>query len=282
MWLKLGVVFDSQAQLPTVQFLDNNRLRVYYSARSKNTSYINYFETSASEPSVIIYKNKNPILSKGKRGCFDDSGVMPSCVINIFGEDRLYYTGWNTCKGDVPYGHGIGYIVVDDIQKLKRIFEGPIVDRNISCPYLVNSPFVYKNKEKIEMIFCNGNGWIDNFPTYHLSKASSIDGVAWSNVKEFIYQEKKALSRPSVLFESNNIKTWYSMKGVEENYRIFCCTETNKKKQIIKEEFECLKNELWDSEMMCYPAVFEVEKQRYMYYNGNNYGETGIGLAKWV
>jgi len=33
---------------------------------------------------------------------------------------------------------------------------------------------------------------------------------------------------------------------------------------------------------MCYPTVFEVEKQKYMYYNGNNYGETGIGLAKWV
>jgi len=71
-------------------------------------------------------------------------------------------------------------------------------------------------------------------------------------------------------------------KSIEENYRIFCCTETKNNKQIIKEEFECARNESWDSEMMCYPTVFEVEKQRYMYYNGNNYGETGIGLAKWV
>jgi hypothetical protein len=35
----------------------------------------------------------------------------------------------------------------------------------------------------------------------------------------------------------------------------------------------------WDSEMICYPYVFEHGAHMYMLYNGNNYGQTGFGLA---
>jgi hypothetical protein len=31
--------------------------------------------------------------------------------------------------------------------------------------------------------------------------------------------------------------------------------------------------------MIEYPFVFDYEGQRYMLYNGNNYGETGFGMA---
>ncbi len=40
-------------------------------------------------------------------------------------------------------------------------------------------------------------------------------------------------------------------------------------------------SEGWDSEMVCYPYVFEHSGDRYMLYNGNGYGKTGIGLAIW-
>jgi hypothetical protein len=35
----------------------------------------------------------------------------------------------------------------------------------------------------------------------------------------------------------------------------------------------------WDSEMLCYPCVFDHAGERYMLYNGNGYGATGFGLA---
>ena len=35
----------------------------------------------------------------------------------------------------------------------------------------------------------------------------------------------------------------------------------------------------WDSEMVCYPHVFDHKGKRYMLYNGNGYGRTGFGLA---
>ena len=36
----------------------------------------------------------------------------------------------------------------------------------------------------------------------------------------------------------------------------------------------------WDSEMVCYPSVFDHHNNRYMVYNGNGYGKTGFGLAR--
>ena len=35
----------------------------------------------------------------------------------------------------------------------------------------------------------------------------------------------------------------------------------------------------WDSEMICYPCLFEYEGRRYMSYNGNGYGKSGFGIA---
>jgi hypothetical protein len=38
----------------------------------------------------------------------------------------------------------------------------------------------------------------------------------------------------------------------------------------------------WDSEMMCYPNVFECNKDTYLIYNGNDFGKNGFGIAKLI
>jgi hypothetical protein len=37
----------------------------------------------------------------------------------------------------------------------------------------------------------------------------------------------------------------------------------------------------WDSEMIEYPYVMDKNGERHMFYNGNGYGQTGIGYARW-
>lgn len=36
----------------------------------------------------------------------------------------------------------------------------------------------------------------------------------------------------------------------------------------------------WDSDMLCYPYIFECEGQVYLLYNGNEFGRYGFGLAR--
>jgi hypothetical protein len=36
----------------------------------------------------------------------------------------------------------------------------------------------------------------------------------------------------------------------------------------------------WDSDMLCYPHVFESDSEVYLLYNGDEFGRYGFGLAK--
>ena len=51
------------------------------------------------------------------------------------------------------------------------------------------------------------------------------------------------------------------------------------KSGIEKNSFIDVSDDGWDSEMICYPFVFDHKGKRYMLYNGNDYGKKGFGLA---
>ena len=280
MWVKIKNIFSKQAQLPTVQMLPD-KIRVFYSSRKNKKSRIFYFEVDKDHPEKIIYQHKSPILEEGYRGCFDDCGVMPSSVCDINGSNILYYTGWNIDKGMVAYGHGIGCANIDDIRNVRRVSIGPVIDRNINVPYLANSGFVTKFQNKYQMIFCNGNKWIGDFPTYHLNFAYSKNGLEWCIDSVLLHKSNCALSRACHIKSQDTSNIWFSMKSKKEPYKIMhLCTKGNRK--ILKQiKFYSNGYESWDNEMKCYPYVFLLNGKYYMYYNGNDYGQTGIGLAIW-
>lgn len=255
MWLKTGLVFKNHAQLPTVEKKESV-YRVYYSFRINSESHINYFELDSNLK--LLYENKNPVFSPGERGTFDDGGVMPSCICN----NLMYYTGWNT-KTNVPYGHAIGVAKFNkEKNKFERIGNCPILDRGNNVPFLANSPFVSNNK----MYFCNGTGWEENFPTYEINCAY-FDKVWIVSKKIKIGNKGEACSRPFLHKKS----IYFSKKTKNTNYSIF--------KYLNKNTFEVLKPSKtgWDSEMVCYPYIID----NLMFYNGNGYGKTGIGVAVW-
>jgi len=39
-------------------------------------------------------------------------------------------------------------------------------------------------------------------------------------------------------------------------------------------------DEGWDSEMICYPNLFQIDDRIYLLYNGNQFGKEGFGLAR--
>ncbi len=275
MWNKIGLIFDKPAQLPTIIKI-KDRIRIYYSFRINGKSHINFLETNAENPQEIVYENQIPVLGTGKRGCFDDMGVMPSCVVLDNNCQKMFYTGWNCDKGNVPYGHAIGIAIFDENKnEFYRISDGPILDRSFKSPYLLNSPYVLEN----EMWFCNGNGWQENFACYNIVHAVFINNT-WEIDSEEFGEKGLACSRPCIIKEKSIVHMWYSSKNKNTTYEINYAkkengTWTESKNIITKSENG------WDSQMMCYPFVFNVGSKMYMYYNGNDYGKSGIGLAEW-
>lgn len=261
MWIRNKQIFKNHAQLPTV-IDQGDTFRIFYSYRIEGKSYINYFEIN--KKLKIVYQNKNPVFKPGERGCFDDQGVMPSCLIG----DVLYYTGWNTDKGQVPYGHGIGIAIWNESKnKFERVYLGPILDRGLNTPFLVNSPFCSCTPQGWKMWFCNGIGWDDGFPKYNICSFVSNSNKFQENYSfsQEVGEQWEACSRPFV----RNEVIYFSKKIKDSSYEIY--SFHNKE---LKKELE-LASIGWDSEMACYPYICG----EYMFYNGNGYGATGVGVC---
>ena len=115
-WEKEGVIFKPDhnfewmahhACVPIADKLNDEVLRIYFGPRDREgRTTTTFIEVEADNPLKVRYVHDRPVLGLGKLGTFDDSGAMPSCIVNHGGRKFLYYIGWN--KGvTVPYRNAI-------------------------------------------------------------------------------------------------------------------------------------------------------------------------------
>lgn len=300
-WKKLGKIFDvdnidlewmnSHAMMPVVEKYSENKIKVYFSPRdkfnrSRCASFIYDLETKK-----ISELTKTPLLELGERGCFDDSGVMPTSIVNDGDNKYLYYNGW-TLGGTVPFFSFNGIAISNDSGKnFKKLAKYPkALNRNEIDPFSTFAPFVIK-EEKWKMWYVSLIKWVESKSElkhyYHIKYAESEDGIDWIRkgkiAIDFKNELEYAIARPCVIKEENIYKMWYSYRAGIKNktYRIGYAESKNGMDWIRMDEkmqFD-VSLEGWDSEMVCYPFVFEYKEKLYMLYNGNGYGKTGIGLA---
>jgi predicted GH43/DUF377 family glycosyl hydrolase len=277
----------SHAALPFAEPLADQQVRVYFSSRDRhNRSHTGSLVVDLREPERILDLSADPVLAPGELGCFDDSGAM-ACWLTPDGEHRmLYYIGWNLGV-TVPFRNAIGLAVSDAGSRFRRHAPGPIVDRSPFEPHFVASCCVLKDRERWRMWYLACVGWelVRGRPRhrYHLRYAESSDGVAWRRdgtvAVDFKDPAEYAISRPSVLRDGQRWKMWYSTRG--EQYRIGYAESDDGVRWTRRDDEVGIDASPtgWDSQMIEYPHVFDHAGRRYMLYNGNDYGRTGIGLA---
>jgi hypothetical protein len=118
---------------------------------------------------------------------------------------------------------------------------------------------------------------------YHIKYAESRDGYEWKRKGlvciDFKSKEEYAIARPCVIKEKGYYEMWYSYRG--ENYKMGYAKSKDGLRWERKDEEAGIdvSESGWDSEMIEYPFVFDHKGERYMLYNGNGFGKTGIGLA---
>ena len=108
-------------------------------------------------------------------------------------------------------------------------------------------------------------------------------GIVWYRSGEVaieLQEGETALARPCVIKNGEDYDMYFSYKIPEIGYRIGLAKSPD---GISWERTnECVldvSDSGWDSEMIQYSYVFEHKDIKYMLYNGNNYGESGIGYA---
>lgn len=295
-WNKLGLIFcpsnektwmHSHATLPIAESLGNNLFKIYFSSRDKhNKSYTGYVVIDLFKPKEILELSSTPVLAPGALGEFDDSGAMASWLTSYQEKRYLYYAGWNLGV-TVPFRNSIGLSISTLNNEFTRFSPGPILDRSMYEPHFCGSCCVLAGEDYWRMWYVSCIGWrIQNGKPehrYHIKYAESSDGINWQRegvvAIDFSNDEEYAISRPTVIYKNNKWKMWYSFRG--KSYRIGYAESDNGRewKRLDHQVGIDVSTSGWDSEMIEYPFVFDHKGQRYMLYNGNNYGKTGFGLA---
>ncbi len=277
--------------------VNENFFRIYFSTRNEEgKSYPAYavFERNSWE---LIELCSEPLLEWGRPGTFDDSGIMFSSLVRNGENIYAYYIGWNQCF-PVSYHLSIGLAVSSDGGRtFEKYSDGPLLDRSLEEPIFNTAPCVLLDSDMWEMWYVSCSHWIQGEgkmePVYNVQYASSFDGVHWKKDKAkscISCRQDEAIGRPWVIKENNMYKMWYSYRKTldyrvnkENSYKIGYAESVNGRDWERKDEMAQidLSETGWDSQMLCYNSVFQENGKLYMLYNGNLFGKTGFGVAKW-
>lgn len=301
-WKKQGLLFhlhdtpgrSNHTQVPTPYIFDDF-IRIYYACRNNGKSFPAYVDIDR-KTFAVIKEHALPVMEIGKPGEFDSDGIMPGSVIQHKDELWMYYTGWNSRSEGARYQNEIGIAVsTDGGDTFKKKFPGPIIGRAPTEPGLAVTPFVMKQGGLFKMWYISGVGWnrIDGKyePVYVIKYAESADGIKWERFPLQCIESHNAMeafSHPTVIKAGNTFHLWYCHRG-SKDYRdgagAYRIGYGQSKDGITFTRHDSLSGiELgtdgeWDAKQLCYPYVLQLDGQVIMFYNGNSFGQTGIGWA---
>lgn len=311
-WKKLGKLFDPRdlsgecwmkefAQSPSVLVYENF-VRVYFCSRQAPTadgqyrSFLSYIDLDRVDLLRILDVCSAPIFGLGACGTFDEFGTNPISVIRDVEEVRVYYAGWTRCES-VPFNGAIGVATSrDDGHTFVRVGAGPVLPYSPDEPFLLGSPRIRKFDGRWHLWYVAGKKWLKTGdkpePVYKIRMASSDDGFNWVKLGVDLIEDVLGVHEcqacPDVVFRDGKYHMFFSYrhshnyKGKAGGYRIGYASSYDMVNWTRKDEVAGMhvSEDGWDSEMVNYPHVFELDGETYMLYQGNEMGRSGIGLAK--
>lgn len=305
-WQKKGHIFrpvndntwnQSHAQLPIVDCTLDDIWRIYYSTRDfNNRSRISFIDVQAGQPEKVLYISDQPILNHGQLGTFDESGQMCVSIVNHADKKYLFYAGWSE-KKHIPYHNSIGLAIShDDGKSFTKFAEGPILDSKPFEPYFTGTACVKIDNGVWRMWYQSCTKWeiINHHPEpfYHIKYAESKDGINWDRkgIVAIDYQDdtEAGICSASVIKEDQLYKMWFCYRKAENyrhnkamSYRIGYAESLDGISWLRKDNQAGIEVSTsdWDSEMLAYPNVIQHLNKKYMFYNGNGFGQTGFGYA---
>ena len=298
-WRRLGLVVRpngswwsrTHAYLPTAEVLPGGKtIRVYYSGWDEHKrGRIGFADLDSTNPQHLLRQTSEPILELGEPGCFDDRGVIPSCVLTRGGQKYMYYIGFQLTQ-TVPYMIFSGIArFIDNGTRLERLGRVPVLDRTDPEPFSRSAPFVLHDGSHFRMWYWNCLYWTVQGGRAHYNNVirhmASDDMHSWPQVGEDAivpdFETEYAAGRPWVMRRNDGWHMWYSMRAHDKPYVIqYAYSEDGRSWH----RNECgldlgVSEEGFDDEMTCFASVVEAAGHTYMFYNGNNHGREGVACA---
>jgi hypothetical protein len=299
-WKKLGIVFNvdrhsewmhSHAYLPTALQIDEQTIRVFLAFRDKeNVGRLGFVDVAASDPRRVIRVSERPALDAGIPGTFDEDGVSPLSVIRDGERLRMYYAGWQLAtRTRYLLFTGLAFST-DHGETFKRHQLTPVFERSSEELIVRTGAAIIRDGGIYKAWYAGGSSVIPSgeklVPSYSLVYAESSDGITWPAYGRPVIvpdePDEYGFGRPHVEKIDDGYRMWYSVRSHSKNYRIGYATSIDGISWVRKDDEVGIdvSSSGWDSEMMCFASIIENEHGRYMFYNGNDYGRTGVGVAQ--
>ncbi|HKA06315.1 MAG TPA: hypothetical protein VKD71_03600, partial [Gemmataceae bacterium] len=294
-WRKLGLVYrpssdlrwaSQYAHLPTPVVLDGKTIRVYFAGLdAQKFGRIGFVDVDAERPTRVLRVSEEPSLDLGEPGLFDDSGVNPSCVLRVGDRWRMYYIGWQRTHR-VPYTLFAGLAESLDGTRFERMSRTPVLERSDAEPVLRSATSVLADEGGFRTWYVSATGWTtvrgQPYPRYLVRTVASANGLTWpatGSVCIDLTGDEFGIGRPWVIRDPDCHCMWYSIRAHSRPYRIGYAESAD---GLHWERRDCdagieTSASGWDSGMVCYAAVIDVNGRRLMFYNGNRHGATGFG-----
>ena len=311
-WIKRGLLFEPEryrlpngcrefAQSPQALVFDDF-IRIYFSTRSRDAggqylSHVSFVDVDRTLKHVIRTA-ADTVIPLGALGCFDEHGIFPMNVVRFGGAIHAFTCGWSR-RVSVPVETAIGRAVsYDGGLTFARLGPGPVMTASPNEPFLVGDPFVLVREGVWHMWYIYGTAWKESRSdpgparVYKIAHATSGDGTIWRRNGTAIVSDgigpDECQALPTV-FEHNNVWHMYFCYRCATDFRSNSArayrlgyAQSADLATWRRDDAQAgidVSPEGWDSEMLCYPHVFQCDGKIFMLYNGNAFGRGGFGAA---
>ncbi|WP_309091503.1 hypothetical protein [Phenylobacterium sp.] len=276
-----GPLARTHAMLPTPLVLPD-RVRVYYAACDDDLRGRIFFADFGLEPPFpLMARSEKPSLDLGAAGAFDADGVNPSQIVQQ--EDRLalLYIGWRRGPDDTPYTL-FGGLAFSEDGGLTFDRAGPLLRPCDGERLFRTAPFLERTGDGWRLLYIGGDRFVTGehgkrLPIYSLMELRSPTPWEWTGPgRELLAPDVEGgelgFGRPVSLGGERLMLSVRSRSGYE-------LVETALGPGAARRPVLPDGREPWEAQMTCFGAPCQIGDRELLFYNGDGFGRTGMGLA---
>lgn len=298
-WKKLGHVFDptnrsnwiQHTALTPTPLLLPDRIRVFVGLRdTEGISRVGYVDVDREDPTRVLEVSQVPSLDIGVPGTFDDNGVILGDLVFEGGELHLFYVGFQLVKRAkfiALSGHAVSR---DHGLHFERSTKAPFLaraDEGLFCRAIHS---VQRTASGWNFLYSAGSDWLWNkgvaYPRYEIFSAE-IPTLATPFPVRGKFEVGNTLpeyriGRPRRFwFDGQEVMT-FTAGTPHGSYLAGLAIRQSDGSWQRDDSLLGLQpsSEGWDSVHLCYPAFIDVGSRTFCFYNGNNMGREGFGVAE--
>lgn len=300
-WTKKGLVFETarhsvgawmrhSALTPTPYRLDENIIRVYAGFRDDDgVSRIGYVDVRADDPAEIVRVSQKPVLDIGRDGCFDDNGMILGDIVDTPHGLHMIYVGFQqVAKAKFLAFTGLA-VSNDGGDHFRRVQETPILDRARGRSTIAAIHSAICDNGRWRLWYAVGDDWEyiggRPFPRYHIRyvEADDLTDIPREDRICLLPQnDEYRIGRPRVYELGGKYVMYFTRGTISGGYFPGVAYSEDGVNWHRHDDALgiALSAQGWDSRTLCYPALIRQHDTLLMFYNGNDMGVDGFGVAE--